>query len=33
LALDRQKIKDYTSDKEVKQVIWVEGRLLNLVTD
>jgi len=33
LALDLPKVKAYTEKREVKDIIWVEGRLLNLVTD
>jgi leucyl-tRNA synthetase len=32
LALDRQKIKSYTKDRRIERSIWIEGRLLNLVT-
>ncbi len=32
LALDRPKIKLYTKERKVKRSIWIEGRLLNLVT-
>lgn len=31
LALDRPKIKAYTQDKQPKSIIWVEGKLLNIV--
>lgn len=31
LALDRQKVKIYTQGKVMKNVVWVEGKLLNFV--
>ena len=31
LALDRPNVKIYTQDKEIKNVVWVEGKLLNFV--
>ncbi len=32
LALDRKKIKSYTEGRKIERSIWIEGRLLNLVT-
>ncbi|MEX0617049.1 MAG: leucine--tRNA ligase [Candidatus Woykebacteria bacterium] len=32
LALDRPKVKVYTKKGQIKKSIWIEGRLLNLVT-
>jgi leucyl-tRNA synthetase len=31
LALDREKIKGYTSESQIKKIIFVKGRLLNIV--